>query len=83
MSHWFWHEAAACGGRDVELFFPHDGNRAAILAAKAFCRECPVVQECLDDAMRVEGSRKLRWGIRGGLTGPERTRLFRRQRANK
>ena len=47
--------------------------------AKRICSECPLKTQCLEHAMREEGSAgpRARWGIRGGLTPGERFRLYR------
>ena len=44
-----WRERAACRGMGPDLFFPGRGALPAEYeAAKEFCRECPVINECLD-----------------------------------
>lgn len=78
-----WRHEAACGGRDVNIFFPSPRNRAGILSAKAICRECPVVSTCLDEAMAEEGWRKGRHGVRGGKTAEERAAMVRSWKARK
>lgn len=67
-----WHERAACAGEDTNLWFgqPHQ-TRAALKA----CSRCPVRAECLHDALAYETPGAIRYGIRGGLNGPERNRL--------
>lgn len=69
-----WWERAACLGRDREIFFAT--TRAGQAAAKAFCRRCPVVEQCLRDALRAETGRKAsgRFGVVGGATPEERVR---------
>lgn len=65
-----WRSRAACIGR-AKLFFPrHGGN---FDAAKAICRSCPVRQDCLDEALRLN----IEWGIWGGLSRPQRNKLRR------
>lgn len=65
-----WRERAACLGADTALFFSirHVDKRAA----RAFCAGCPVVDECLTDAL-LQGD----FGIRGGMTERERENLAR------
>lgn len=73
-----WWQNAKCRGIGFALFFPppHPETETASQRsrrereAKAFCRDCPVRQPCLQDA--------LRWGddgVRGGTTPPERRRI--------
>lgn len=72
-----WRSRAACLRTDPELFFPvaksgpvHDTQ---VTAAKAVCAGCPVVAECLAEALvRIPD------GIAGGLTAVERGALHRR-----
>ena len=72
-----WRSRAACLDVDPETFFPvaesgpvHD---AQVAAAKQVCARCPVVAECLAEAMvRIPD------GIAGGLTEVERRALSRR-----
>jgi WhiB family redox-sensing transcriptional regulator len=77
LDHWNWQLDAACRGMDSSLFFhpPNERdaareNRAA--RAKAICRGCPVVAECLDHALRVREP----YGVWGGRTEDERARLL-------
>lgn len=83
-----WRDAAAC--RDVvpelgfDPFFPVDGapnETADWSAARALCRECPVVAECLDDALATETSPH--HGFRGGETPGARRRMLHERRAGK
>jgi WhiB family redox-sensing transcriptional regulator len=77
LDHWDWQRDAACRGMDSSLFFhpPNErdaarDNRAA--RAKAICRECPVVAECLDHALRVREP----YGVWGRRTEDERPSLL-------
>jgi WhiB family transcriptional regulator, redox-sensing transcriptional regulator len=77
LGHWDWQLDAACRGMDSSLFFhpPNERdaareNRAA--RAKAICRGCPVVDECLDHALQVREP----YGVWGGRTEDERARLL-------
>ena len=77
-----WRNHAACYGEDPELWFPlgTDGRwTTQIEQARAICHRCPVSEACLDDALREEGARSDRYGIRGGLTDTERRQLRRRK----
>jgi WhiB family redox-sensing transcriptional regulator len=77
-------QLAACIGEDPELWFRERSRTVDGVAdtryAKDVCHNCLIRSDCLDDAMRLEGSSGLesRWGVRGGLTGPERYNLRRR-----
>ena len=72
-----WRSKAACAGWPSTLFFSEsEAEAGAPGQAKAICRQCPVVAECLDDALAGHE----RYGIWGGLTTKERTRLARRRR---
>lgn len=80
-----WRTSAACRGMDGELFFPADRDTIGQANAKAVCAGCSVLDSCLIDALDVEdrsGSYS-REGIRGGLTGPERTAQFGKPRRKK
>ncbi|MGW1624024.1 WhiB family transcriptional regulator [Streptomyces sp. NPDC002172] len=72
-----WRERGACLRVDPDLFFPiGDGSltQVQITEAKAVCRRCPVMEQCLGWAMRVERVE----GIWGETTEGER-RLMRRR----
>lgn len=65
-AHWSTH--AACRDSAVE-FFPDAGETASVIrSAKAICETCPVVHECLAEALE----RHERHGVWGGLTEMER-----------
>jgi len=69
-----WQFDGACREADPELFFSPESERgprrrARERAAKAFCARCPVVQQCLQHALKV----KEPYGVWGGLTTGERT----------
>ncbi|MEE4540957.1 WhiB family transcriptional regulator [Streptomyces sp. V4-01] len=68
-----WALRAACGSRDKETFF----NERFLADARAVCQGCPVREQCLDEALAVEGdaSEDWRFGIYGGLTAKERVQL--------
>lgn len=69
-----WTDHAACSDKDPEMFFPDSGDRKAVEQAKAVCRTCPVVNECLTHALMYERN----FGVWGGTT-PEERRHLRRQ----
>ncbi len=72
-----WRDKAACLGEMAAAFYPplHAEKRATRAArehrAKAICAACPVRQQCLEQALE----RGERYGIWGGLTDTERSRL--------
>ncbi|MDF2847104.1 MAG: WhiB family transcriptional regulator, redox-sensing transcriptional regulator [Oerskovia sp.] len=68
----------ACARADAELFFNPDGERgqekhARNDAAKAVCRTCPLVHDCLAHALTNP-----EWGVWGATTEDERAALQRR-----
>ncbi len=67
----YWRERAACLHEDPDLFFPI-GTTGPTLEqideAKAVCRRCPVVEQCLDWVVQVGQVD----GIWGGMTANER-----------
>lgn len=65
-----WQANALCAEADPEVFYPEFGQSAA--AARAICRSCPVVAECLSYALR-NGERH---GVWGGMTEHERRGLL-------
>jgi WhiB family redox-sensing transcriptional regulator len=71
-----WQSWASCSETDPEAFFPEKGRPDTAREAKRVCDGCPVVQECLDFAVK----RDLRFGIWGGMTERERRSLHRAAR---
>lgn len=65
-----WRRRAACRGAGTSIFFPSQGQ--SVEPALAFCRRCPVVAECREDA--------LAYGIRHGVWGGQPERQRRRTR---
>lgn len=70
-----WIEYAACTRYGAASMFPHEGDEAGIQAAKANCRVCPVLAECLKGALE----RGEQWGVWGGMTVAERKTFRRKQ----
>jgi WhiB family redox-sensing transcriptional regulator len=65
-----WVSKARCRTIDPDELFVRG---AAQKRATAFCRECPVVRECLADAL----DNHMEWGVWGGLTERQRRALLR------
>ncbi len=66
-----WWIDAACRCEPTEMFFPEPDGDAE--AAKAVCRRCPALAECLDEAMTW--AYKLDYGVWGATTPRERAFL--------
>lgn len=78
-----WMEDAVCRGEDPELWFPQreagytDSWSAKRQAqAKAICQTCPVMDDCLDMALRQQ----IGHGVWGGKTPEERHQVLRDRR---
>lgn len=80
-----WRRQAACFSKDKdpELFFPvatrGPAARKQIEAAKAVCRSCPVMAECLVWALQARQEH----GVWGGLSQDERRSLQRREQRSR
>lgn len=77
IDYWDWQLAAACRGMDSATFFhpPAERNAARehrIQRAKAVCRDCPAIQECLAHALRVREP----YGVWGGRSEDERAAIL-------
>ncbi|MFJ8676739.1 WhiB family transcriptional regulator [Streptomyces sp. NPDC093589] len=73
---------ALCQDEDPELFFPVGTTGPALLQveeAKAVCRRCPVMEDCLTWALRTGQAH----GVAGGLAPEERRALKRRAARNR
>lgn len=73
-----WRHRAACADKDPELFFPVGDSGPALLqikAAKAVCRHCPVIAECLTWSIETG----LDAGVWGGMSEDERRALSQRK----
>lgn len=70
------HGEPPCATTDPELYYPPKGLQASveIRMAKNLCEGCPVKSECLTYALEANEP----YGIWGGLTANERTRLRRK-----
>ena len=77
VDNWDWQASAACRGMDCEVFFHPSmerarGRRRRITAAKAVCKTCPVVRQCLDYALETREP----YGIWGGRSEDERAEML-------
>ena len=73
-----WRHRAACRDEDPELFFPIGTTGPALLQvdeAKAVCRRCDAVDECLSWALDSDQDA----GVWGGLSEDERRAVRRRR----
>lgn len=73
-----WQERGSCRKVNPEWFYPGRGQNDYVRAAKSVCAGCPVIDTCLDFAMKTEPIND--WGVWGGTTEGERTRLRRMNR---
>lgn len=78
---WDWQLHGACRNVDSSLFFHPEGERgparaAREAAAKAVCRRCPVISECLRHALATREP----YGVWGGLSESEREEVLAGQR---
>jgi WhiB family redox-sensing transcriptional regulator len=73
-----WRHRAACRDEDPELFFPIGTTGPSLLQvdeAKAVCRRCDAVDECLTWALDTDQDA----GVWGGLSEDERREARRRR----
>ncbi|GGO85602.1 hypothetical protein GCM10012280_19760 [Wenjunlia tyrosinilytica] len=77
-----WRHRAVCREEDPELFFPIGNTGPALLQieeAKAVCRRCPVMEQCLQWALESGQDA----GVWGGLSEDERRAMKRRAARNR
>ncbi|MBP6995884.1 MAG: WhiB family transcriptional regulator [Phycicoccus sp.] len=67
-----WSQKGLCAGSDPDALFVQG---RAQRTAKLVCRTCPVVAECLADAL----DNRIEFGVWGGMTERERRALLRRR----
>lgn len=77
---WEWQFFGACRDADPNLFFHPENERGYARqrranAAKAFCRNCPVREECRAHALAMREP----FGVWGGLSEDERNALVERR----
>ncbi len=68
-----WAQWAECAKPGAAPMFPADQDQDGISAARANCRACPAMAECLERALDSNEQ----WGVWGGLTTPERKMIRR------
>jgi WhiB family redox-sensing transcriptional regulator len=76
-----WRHAAGCSDTDGELFFPAGTTGPYLLQieeAKAICRRCPVMEQCLQWAL----NNRIEYGVWGGMSEDERRLIHLRTRRN-
>ena len=71
-----WRDRGACRDTDPEDFFPVGVNPAAVESARATCRRCDVVADCLEWALEHD----VQYGVWGGLSEQEREVVARQRR---
>ncbi|NIL59668.1 WhiB family transcriptional regulator [Salinispora arenicola] len=72
-----WRDHSACRDEDPELFFPIGTSGPTLLQveqAKAVCRRCPAMDQCLQWALDSGTD----FGVWGGLSEDERRELLRK-----
>jgi WhiB family redox-sensing transcriptional regulator len=74
---WEWQLDAACAGLDTALFYQADNERGSSVRlrerkAKAICARCPVISNCLKEALKSNEP----YGVWGGMSADERYRLM-------
>ncbi|MEU8480378.1 WhiB family transcriptional regulator [Streptomyces hygroscopicus] len=72
-----WRHNAVCCEEDPELFFPIGNTGPALVQieeAKAVCRRCPVIEQCLQWAIES----RQHHGVWGGMSEDERRQMKRR-----
>jgi WhiB family redox-sensing transcriptional regulator len=71
LEHWEWQRRGGLP-RDGQFDVRPPTQRRRAARAKAICRHCPVITECLDHALRVREP----YRVRGGRTEDERARIL-------
>lgn len=71
-----WRDRAACKGVPIDVFYFESDEENRNLKketekAKAYCKECPVIEQCLTYALNED----IKFGVWGGFTSRERGTL--------
>lgn len=69
-----WLSRAACFGMPVAIFFPEQHDTEKVRKAKAICAQCPVSDDCLEEALATPQEDDL-FGIYAGTSPKARRRL--------
>jgi len=74
---WQWQQSGACRELPSEMFFHPDGERGPSRrkrenAALAVCATCPVIEQCRNQALKIQEP----YGIWGGLTEDDRLAIL-------
>jgi WhiB family redox-sensing transcriptional regulator len=69
-------DGALCAEIGGDSFYPESGEKIAVRTAKAMCRRCPVLAECLELALANDE----RYGVWGGTSPADRRRILRGRR---
>lgn len=72
-----WQYEGSCAQLETETFFSPESERGAKRTArednaKSICRQCPVIDRCLQHALEAREP----YGVWGGMTAGERQRLM-------
>ena len=80
-----WTDDAVCIGISTDLFFVDRGEGSSSEMQMIFkmCSGCPVRNECLEEALRVESHYGTRHGIWGGKTPTQRNLIARERLMDK
>lgn len=73
-----WMARSACIGADPEMFFPEEKGMRPHPYARKLCTGCPVINQCLEYALRNPDEQ----GLWGGTTDRDRETIRRRRRAD-
>lgn len=69
-----WMATGNCATQAPDLFFPHDG--VGVEKAKKVCEGCPVLDQCLEYALR----NRIEHGVWGGCSERQRRRILKARR---
>lgn len=69
-----WMASGNCANEPPEIFFPSDG--AGVIVAKKICKDCPMVEQCLEYAL----SNRIEHGVWGGCSERQRRRILKKRK---
>jgi WhiB family redox-sensing transcriptional regulator len=67
-----WRDQAICKDKPIEFFFPEMNDKRGQMESRAFCKTCPVKNECLEEAIE-----NMERGIWGGTSFKDREAIRR------